>query len=206
VADAENLLIFGSDVCNAFAKAPPPKQGFYIRPDRAFTEWWENYKGNPPIPPGHVIPVLSAMQGHPESPRLWEKHANAILHDIGLTPTVHEPCLYSGVINGKRIVFMRQVDNFAIGAPDQHTADILLDLLDEHLTMPIKRQGLLDMFNGFDVAQTKYYIKIDCHTNRSGGARKVPLEVLHLILRYYSRLAISTDSYVKVFFCFARIT
>jgi hypothetical protein len=41
---------------------------------------------------------------------------------------------------------------------------------------------------------------------RSGGARKVPLEVLHLILRYYSRLAISTDSYVQVFFCFARIT
>jgi hypothetical protein len=41
---------------------------------------------------------------------------------------------------------------------------------------------------------------------RSGGARKVPLEVLHLILRYYSRLAISTDSYVQVFFCFARTT
>jgi hypothetical protein len=65
VAAAENLLVFGSDVCNAFAEAPPPKQGFYIRPDRAFNEWWENYKGQPPIPPGHVIPVLSAMQGHP---------------------------------------------------------------------------------------------------------------------------------------------
>ena len=72
VAAAENLLVFGSNVCNAFAEAPPPKQGFYIRPDRAFNEWWENYKGNPPIPPGHVILVLSAMQGHPESPRLWE--------------------------------------------------------------------------------------------------------------------------------------
>jgi hypothetical protein len=79
VAAAENLLIFGSDVCNAFAEAPPPKQGFYIRPDCAFNKWWVNYKGNPPIPPGHVIPVLSAMQGHLESPRLWEKHADAIL-------------------------------------------------------------------------------------------------------------------------------
>ena len=164
VAVTENLLIFGSDVCNAFAEAPPPKQGFYILPDRAFTDWWVNYKGKPPIPPGHVIPVLSAMQGHPESPRLWEKHADAILRDIGLTPTVHEPCLYSGVINGKCIVFMRQVNNFAIGAPDQHTADILMDLLDAQLTMPIKRQGLLDMFNGVDVTQMKYYIKIDCHT------------------------------------------
>jgi hypothetical protein len=30
--------------------------------------------------------------------------------------------------------------------------------------MPIKRQGLLDMFNGVDVVQTKHYIKLDCHT------------------------------------------
>ncbi len=43
VSAAENLLIVGSDVCNAFAEAPPPKQGFYIRPDRAFNDWWENY-------------------------------------------------------------------------------------------------------------------------------------------------------------------
>ena len=100
IAAAENLLIFGSDVSNAFAEAPPPKQGFYVRPDRAFNEWWVNHKKRPPIPPGHVIPILSAMQGHPESPRLWEKHADAILQELGLTPTIHEPCLYSGKIAG----------------------------------------------------------------------------------------------------------
>jgi hypothetical protein len=33
IAAAKNLLVFGSDVCNAFAEAPPPKQGFFIRPD-----------------------------------------------------------------------------------------------------------------------------------------------------------------------------
>ncbi len=164
VAAAKNLLVFGSDFCNAFAEAPPPKQGFYIRPDRAFHEWWEHHKGRAPIPPGHVIPVLSAMQGHPKSPCLWEKHADTILHDLGLTPTVHEPCLYSGVINGNRVIFKRQVDDFTIGAPDQRTADILLDMLDEKLTMPIKRQGLLDMFIGVDIIQTRDYIKIDCHT------------------------------------------
>ncbi len=59
---------------------------------------------------------------------------------------------------------MRQVDDFAIGAPDTRTADILLDMLDDMLTMPIKRQGLLDLFNGIDVIQTRHYIKIDCHT------------------------------------------
>jgi hypothetical protein len=30
--------------------------------------------------------------------------------------------------------------------------------------MPIKRQGLLDMFNRVDMVQMRDYIKIDCHT------------------------------------------
>jgi hypothetical protein len=99
------------------------------------------------------------MQGHPESPQLWEKHADTILCELGLTPTVHEPCLYSGIIDVKHIVFMRQVDDFAIAAPDQQMANILLDMLDNKLTMPIKCQGLLDMFNGVDVIQTRNYVK-----------------------------------------------
>ncbi len=61
VSAVENLLIFGSDVCNAFAEAPRPKQGFFIRPDRAFHKWWENHLKRPPIPQGQVIPVLLAM-------------------------------------------------------------------------------------------------------------------------------------------------
>ncbi len=97
VLAGENLLIFGADVSNAFAKAPPPKQGFYFRPDKAFHEWWVNHKCWPPIPPGHVIPGCSAMQGHPESPHLWEKHANAILRDLGLTVLQHH-CWQAGHI------------------------------------------------------------------------------------------------------------
>ena len=38
IATAENLLIYGADVSNAFAEAPPPKLGFYIYPDRVFKE------------------------------------------------------------------------------------------------------------------------------------------------------------------------
>jgi hypothetical protein len=70
IAATENLMIYGADVSNAFAEAPPPKQGIYIHPDQAFHEWWVKHKKQTPIPPGAVIPILSAMQGHPESPRL----------------------------------------------------------------------------------------------------------------------------------------
>jgi hypothetical protein len=151
IAATENLLIYGADVSNVFAEAPPPKQGFFIHPDRAFNEWWTQHKNRPPIPPGHVIPILSAMQGHPKSPRLWEKHANEILCKIGLIPTVHKPCLYSGIINGNRILFMRQVDNFAIASPDEQTSDILMDHINDKLKIPIKQQGYLDMYNGMDI-------------------------------------------------------
>jgi hypothetical protein len=54
-AVAENLLVFGADVSNAFTKAPPPKQPFFIRPDKAFHEWWVNRLKHDPIPPGHII-------------------------------------------------------------------------------------------------------------------------------------------------------
>lgn len=72
ISTGENMMVFGADVSNAFAEAPAPKQGFYIRPDKAFRDWWENHKHRPPIPKGYVIPVQSAMQGHPESPSLGE--------------------------------------------------------------------------------------------------------------------------------------
>ena len=49
---------------------------------------------------------------------------------------------------------MQQVDDFAIAAPDARTADILLDMIDNKLTIPAKRQGYLDMYNGIDVLQT----------------------------------------------------
>jgi hypothetical protein len=100
------------------------------------------------------------MQGHPESPRLWEKHADAILPKLGLTLIIREPCLYSGIINNNRVLLKRQVDNFAIAAPDAKTADVLLDLIDDKLKIPVKRQGYLDMYNGIDVLQTRHYIKI----------------------------------------------
>ena len=100
------------------------------------------------------------MQGHPESPRLWEKHANSIFRKLGLEPTVHELCLYLGIIHRNRVLLKRQAGNFAIAAPDAKTVDILLDMIDNKLKIPVKGQGYLDMYNGINVLQTRHYIKI----------------------------------------------
>jgi hypothetical protein len=104
------------------------------------------------------------MQGHPEPPRLWEKHGDKILCNIGLTPTIHEPCLYSGLIKGQHVLFLCQVDDFAIAYSNESTANKLLDMLDDKLTIPLKRMGLLYLYNGLGVIQTRDYIKINCST------------------------------------------
>ena len=58
------------------------------------------------------------------------------------------------------MIFKRQVDDFAVAAPNEHTANVLLDMIDDRLTIPMKRQGFLDMYNGIDVLQKHHYIKI----------------------------------------------
>ena len=69
VSAMENLLIYSADVTNAFGEAAPPQQGFYIRPDTAFRAWWKHRRGHGLLP-NQTVPVLRAMQGHPEAPRL----------------------------------------------------------------------------------------------------------------------------------------
>jgi hypothetical protein len=62
------------------------------------------------------------------------------------------------------VIVKCQVNDFAIAAPDKQTADILMDMINDNLTMPIKQQELLDMFIGIDILQTCHYIKVSCHT------------------------------------------
>ncbi|KAL7550694.1 hypothetical protein ACHAWF_013912 [Thalassiosira exigua] len=95
------------------------------------------------------------MQGHPEAPRLWEKYADAVLRckKIGLVPTTHEPCLYSGL-----------VDDFEVATRTERTANIIFDLIEEALSFPLKRMGLVTMFNGLDISQTRYFVKVSCET------------------------------------------
>ncbi len=73
---------------------------------------------------------------------------------------MHEPCLYSGRINGHRVLLICQVNNFAIAAPNSKTVDILLNMIDDKLKIPVKRQCYLDMYNSIDVQHTWHYIKI----------------------------------------------
>jgi hypothetical protein len=159
----ENFIAIGADVSNAFAEAPAPKAPLYLYIDDAFRDWWTNHLQKPPIPADcTVVRVHNAIQGHPESPRLWEKHIDKILQQLGLTPTTHEPCLYSGDFHGERVLFLRQVDDFAVASSNKDTAIALINAINSQMRIDVKHLGIIDRFNGLDVHQTRFYVKITC--------------------------------------------
>ncbi|MFN9979319.1 MAG: reverse transcriptase domain-containing protein, partial [bacterium] len=152
-----------ADVSNAFAEAPPPVYPLYMRIDEAYRDWWENCLQRSPIPPQcTVVRVNNAIQGHPESPRLWEKHIDGILKALGLTPATHEPCLYSGHYNGTKVLFLRQVDDFAVASSKKADAESLITAINEKMRIEVKHLGVIDWFNGMDITQSRYFVKITC--------------------------------------------
>ena len=163
---AECLLAMGADAGNAFAEAPPATEPFYMRIDDQFREWWTEHMHRPPIPPGYVLPVNHALQGHPEAPRLWEKHIHGILvNKLHFIPTTHEKCLYSRRLPhapDELQMILRQVDDFSVSAKEQSTCQEIIKLIGSHLTVPLNDLGIIRKFNGVNVQQTRWFIKLSC--------------------------------------------
>lgn len=130
---------------------PPPKAPLYVVVDQQFCKWWKS-KGRGDIPLGYVMKVNCALQGHPELPRLWSKLIDKILREeIGLTPTCHEPCLYSATVNNQKVLFLRQVDDFAIACKDTGVAHSIIECISLKLLAPMKYLGIVDRYNGVDI-------------------------------------------------------
>jgi len=64
-----------------------------------------------------------------ESDKLWEKHITAILRSpqFGFKSTTHDRSVYSATFKGTRMLLLRQVDDFAVGRPNEDLAKRLYD-------------------------------------------------------------------------------
>jgi hypothetical protein len=162
---SHNLLAMGADAGNAFAEAPPPLQKFYMRIDEPFRHWWTHCKGRPPLPNNFVLPVNNALQGHPEAPRLWEQHIHHILVEyLHFKATTHEKCLYSRMHPDTSApeLLLRQVDDFSVSAADQSSCTQIIQAIGTHLKAPLNDLGIIRKFNGTNILQTRWYIKVSC--------------------------------------------
>ena len=161
---SKNLIVRGADASNAFAEANAPEIPLYVRIDAPYREWYK-HRYNKEIPPVYVLPVNKALQGHPESSRLWAQHMDRILKEkFHLKPTTHEGCLYQGKYKNEEILFLRQVGDFSVASKYEQMAIDLIHDIDKYMTINIKDLGRLNRYNGVDISQTKYYVKLSNET------------------------------------------
>ena len=108
-----------------------------------------------------VLPVQHALQGHPESGRLWESHINSILQSapFHFKSTTHDRNIYTATIEDEQVLLLKQVDDFALACSNEGLAQRLYERLGKSLQLPTEKQppfkylGLLTQFNGVDVHQ-----------------------------------------------------
>ena len=92
----------------------------------------------------------------------WEAHINEILSDFGFKSTTHERCIYKATIDGEAVLFLRQVDNFAVACKKPAISKMIIAKIGAKLSVPLHQLGVIEKFNGIDVVQSKSFIKISC--------------------------------------------
>ena len=167
LAASKGYRVYGGDAEDAYAHSPPPERPTYVSIDDAYADWYEHKHGIK-LDRSLVLPVLHALQGHPESGRLWEMHINGILRDLGFAPTTHDRAIYSATIDGQIILLLRQVDDFALASPSENIAKDVYTSVGKRLQLPSEAKppfkcfGMIDDFNGVDIHQTSTAIEISC--------------------------------------------
>ena len=63
---------------------------------------------------------------------------------FALKLTAHEGCLYHGTYKDEEILFLQQVDDFAVAATNENATTALINEIDSHLIINIKDLGLLN--------------------------------------------------------------
>ena len=98
--------------------------------------------------------------------RLWEKHIHGILVDkLKFVPTTHEKCLYSRRTPDapeQLQMVLRQVDDFSVSAEEKSTCQSIIAEIGSHLTVPLTDLAIICKFNGVNVQQTGWFIKVSC--------------------------------------------
>jgi len=108
--------------------------------DDAFRDWYLERTGVL-LDKDLVLPMLRALQGHPEAARLWEEHISAILEKVGFKNTTYKKNIYTGKFCGEKVLLVRQVDDFALGCHQESTAKSVYADIGTKLTLHNKAEA-----------------------------------------------------------------
>ena len=95
-------IITVADTSNAFQQSPSPSVACFMSIDDAYRSWYKKRFGKDIDPDKYVVPLLKALQGHPEAGALWSTKINdLLLNKFGFRTTTHERNLYRGTVDGR---------------------------------------------------------------------------------------------------------
>ena len=155
-----------ADATNAFAEDTPPIAPLHVTIDEQHKNWNNNHRKLLHTLDGRVLPALQASQGHPEYPFSWSEYTHKILLALNFKSCPPpRTMLVCEEFKGQRMMFLRQIDDLAIASPNKEHEYSFLDTLDGYLKQKLKLQGILSSFNGLDVQQNTWHIKISCSSH-----------------------------------------
>ena len=97
-----------------------PDVSTFIMINNQYYEWYFHRFGKK-LDQSRVLPVLKALQGHPESGKLWEQHINNILlgPTLNFKHTTHDCTIYQTTFNDNKVwshlkskLFSTEIYNF----------------------------------------------------------------------------------------------
>ena len=162
------LKLYGGDATDAYVHSPAPNNT-YLSVDDAYAEWYKDTKGVE-ISKQQVLPVYHALQGHPESGKMWMKLIdNIIINQLGFHTTTHDRCIHRRVRDGETQLLLCQVDDFILGTKDKQSVRNLFNDIGKKIQFPTEvEQGIIQFdflgivkdYNGVDITQTPDYVEM----------------------------------------------
>ena len=162
------LTIYGGDTTDAYAHSPAPNDT-YLVVDDAYADWYYKKKGEH-ISKRMVLPVRHALQGHPESGKMWMNMIdNILINQFGFRKATHDRCIYIRERDGQVQLLLRQIDDFCTGMTSEKAARELFNDIGVKIQFPSEKQnstilfeflGVVTDYNGVNIIQTPDYIEM----------------------------------------------
>ena len=103
------------DAKDAFVNSQAPEVPTFMMIDNQYYEW-HFHCFRKKLDKSCVLPVLRALQEHPESGKLWEQHINNILmsQTFNFKHTTHDRTIYQTTFKGNKVLLIQMVDKMLL--------------------------------------------------------------------------------------------
>ena len=167
-----NLLLL-ADAINAYSHTDAQGTPIYIIVDEIFQEWYL-LRFNIKLNIGDCVPILKALQGHPEAGKWWSDLVNKHLAELGFVVAHTEPSIYLQKKDGIfiNVFLLRQVDDILLSVPSISTGMKIFQQLAERVQLKYNDEPA-KLFYATDIIQTACYIQLTAQTYIRGMCLKL---------------------------------